>query len=114
MKRWLYALPLVVLAALGLLFGLYALNRDPQVQPDALVGKPMPALTLASLGQSHDDASHWLPFVGVEDIAATVAQARELGGSVLVEPTDIPAMGAFAILQDPQGVVIAAFSGNCT
>jgi cytochrome c biogenesis protein CcmG/thiol:disulfide interchange protein DsbE len=53
MTRWLALLPLVVLVALGALFGLYALHRNPQVQPQALVGKPMPALTLASL----DDGS---------------------------------------------------------
>ncbi len=50
MSRWLAALPLIVLAALGLLFGVYALNRNPQVQPRALVGKAMPAVSLASLG----------------------------------------------------------------
>lgn len=49
MTRWLYALPLVVLVGLGALFGLYALHHDPQVQPQALVGKPMPDLTLPSL-----------------------------------------------------------------
>lgn len=49
MKRWLAFLPLVVLAALGALFGLYALHRNPQVQPQALVGKPMPGVTLPSL-----------------------------------------------------------------
>ena len=49
MSRWLSLLPLVVLVALGALFGLYALNRNPQVQPQALVGKPMPELTLPSL-----------------------------------------------------------------
>ena len=49
MSRWLALLPLVVLLALGVLFAVYALNRDPQVQPDALVGKPMPNLTLPAL-----------------------------------------------------------------
>ena len=49
MSRWLAALPLVVLVALGLLFGLYALNRNPEVQPDALVGQPVPDLVLPSL-----------------------------------------------------------------
>jgi cytochrome c biogenesis protein CcmG/thiol:disulfide interchange protein DsbE len=49
MSRWLSLLPLVVLVALGALFGLYALNRNPQVQPQALVGKPMPDLALPSL-----------------------------------------------------------------
>jgi cytochrome c biogenesis protein CcmG/thiol:disulfide interchange protein DsbE len=49
MSRWLALLPLIAIVALGALFGLYALHRNPQVQPQALVGKPMPALTLASL-----------------------------------------------------------------
>ncbi|MFN3521011.1 MAG: DsbE family thiol:disulfide interchange protein [Phenylobacterium sp.] len=49
MSRWLALLPLGVLVALGLLFGLYALNRNPQVQPEALVGKPVPDLSLPAL-----------------------------------------------------------------
>ncbi|CAN7500486.1 DsbE family thiol:disulfide interchange protein [Phenylobacterium sp. LjRoot225] len=49
MSRWLSLAPLVVLAALAALFGLYALNHDPQVQPRALVGRPMPDLTLPAL-----------------------------------------------------------------
>ncbi|WP_374573890.1 DsbE family thiol:disulfide interchange protein [Phenylobacterium sp.] len=49
MSRWLAIVPLGVLVALGLLFGLYALHRNPQVQPQALVGKPLPDLSLPSL-----------------------------------------------------------------
>lgn len=49
MSRWVAALPLVVLAALAVLFAGYALHRNPQVQPQALVGKPMPDLTLPDL-----------------------------------------------------------------
>jgi cytochrome c biogenesis protein CcmG/thiol:disulfide interchange protein DsbE len=49
MSRWLAILPLVAILALGALFGLYALHRNPQVQPQALVGKAMPELTLPSL-----------------------------------------------------------------
>lgn len=49
MKRWLAFSPLIVLAALAVLFAGYALKRDPRVQPQALVGKPMPAMTLPDL-----------------------------------------------------------------
>ena len=49
MSRWLAALPLIVMLALGALFGLYALHRSPHVEPQALVGKPMPDLTLPDL-----------------------------------------------------------------
>ena len=49
MKRWLAFLPLAALAALALLFIGFSLKRNPQVQPDAMVGKPMPALSLPDL-----------------------------------------------------------------
>jgi cytochrome c biogenesis protein CcmG/thiol:disulfide interchange protein DsbE len=51
MTRWLAILPLVALLALGGLFYFYALRRDPQVQPQALVGRQMPDLTLPSLAE---------------------------------------------------------------
>ena len=62
MSRWLALLPLIAIVALGALFGLYALNRNPQVQPQALVGKAMPDLTLPSL----EDAAP----VRLRDVAA--------------------------------------------
>lgn len=49
MRRWLAAAPLLVLALLGLLFAGYALHRNPQIQPHAMVGKPAPDLTLPDL-----------------------------------------------------------------
>ena len=51
MNRWLAALPLVALAALAVLFGAYALNRDPEYQPQALVGKQVPNLSLPTLAE---------------------------------------------------------------
>ncbi|WP_369061391.1 DsbE family thiol:disulfide interchange protein [Caulobacter sp. 73W] len=49
MRRWLAFAPIAVLLALGVLFAGYALKRDPQVQPKALVGKPVPAVALPDL-----------------------------------------------------------------
>ncbi|MCK5908778.1 MAG: DsbE family thiol:disulfide interchange protein, partial [Caulobacter sp.] len=49
MKRWLAFVPLLILLALAGLFAGYALKRDPRVQPQALVGKPAPALSLPEL-----------------------------------------------------------------
>ncbi|MDR6626569.1 DsbE family thiol:disulfide interchange protein [Caulobacter segnis] len=49
MKRWLAFVPLLVLLALAGLFAGYALKRDPRVQPQALVGKPAPTLSLPEL-----------------------------------------------------------------
>jgi predicted enzyme related to lactoylglutathione lyase len=52
---------------------------------------------------------HWLAYVTVPDVDATAARAQEKGGKVMVPPTDIPTVGRFAVLADPQGAVIAAY-----
>lgn len=53
MKRWVAAVPLLVLAAGVALFGLYALNRPTaRVTPDAMVGRPLPAIAVAGLDGS--------------------------------------------------------------
>ena len=49
MRRWIAFAPLAVLAALALLFVGSSLRRDPHYVPAALVGKPMPADSLAPL-----------------------------------------------------------------
>jgi predicted enzyme related to lactoylglutathione lyase len=46
---------------------------------------------------------HWQPYVAVDDPDGTAAKARELGGSVLMEPMDVPKVGRLAVLSDPQG-----------
>lgn len=55
---------------------------------------------------------NWLGYVAVEDADATVARAKELGGSVFVPPTDIPNVGRFAVLADPTGAVFALIRGT--
>ncbi len=50
---------------------------------------------------------HWLAYVAVEDVDATVAKATELGGRTYVEPTDIPNVGRFSVVADPQGAAFA-------
>ncbi|HEY6827077.1 MAG TPA: VOC family protein [Gemmatimonadaceae bacterium] len=49
----------------------------------------------------------WLAYVEVPDVDDTIALAEKLGGKVLVPVQDIPDVGRFAVLQDPQGGVFA-------
>jgi len=60
---------------------------------------------IAGLMTLPDDSlpPHWQPYVAVEDPDATTAKAKELGGSTLVEPTDVPKVGRVGVLRDPQG-----------
>ncbi len=54
-----------------------------------------------------DVPPNWKVFVTVDDVDTTVMKAAELGAKVLVEPTDIPKVGRFCIIKDPQGAVIS-------
>ncbi len=49
MRRILPLIPVVVILALGILFATYGLHHDPQVQPNALIGKPLPSGALPPL-----------------------------------------------------------------
>ena len=53
----------------------------------------------------------WAVYFEVEDTDATAAKARELGATILEEPTDIPP-GRFSIIQDPQGAVFGIIKSN--
>lgn len=55
---------------------------------------------------------HRPAYVPTPDTKATVARATELGAAVLVQPTEIPGAGEFAVLQDPQGAVFAVYAGS--
>lgn len=55
---------------------------------------------------------HWLAYVAVPDINATVESARELGGRVLKDRTDLPNGGSYAVLVDPQGAEFAVYQSG--
>jgi predicted enzyme related to lactoylglutathione lyase len=54
---------------------------------------------------------HWMNYVAVADTDATAAKAKQLGGTVSVEPTDI-LPGRFAIINDPQGATLSIITIN--
>ncbi len=47
--------------------------------------------------------SHWTHYVHVDNVEETIANAKNLGGSVIVDSTTIPDMVTFAVLSDPAG-----------
>lgn len=54
--------------------------------------------------------AHWLVYVGTPNVDATVTQAQGLGARVCKAATDIPNVGRFAVLADPQGATFAVFT----
>ncbi len=50
---------------------------------------------------------NWGAYVAVDDVDASARQAEELGGKILLEPRDIPHVGRFCVISDPQGAVLS-------
>jgi predicted enzyme related to lactoylglutathione lyase len=46
----------------------------------------------------------WAPYIGVDDLDATLVRARELGGEVVLEPSPDLYDGLVAVVVDPTGV----------
>ncbi len=57
-----------------------------------------------------DVPPHWIVYFAVDDCDAGAARARSLGADIRVPPTDIPTVGRFSLMQDPQGAVFAIIS----
>jgi hypothetical protein len=52
----------------------------------------------------------WSIYVTVDNVDSTAKQVEELGGKILRPPSDIPNVGRFCVLSDPQGAVINAIT----
>jgi len=55
---------------------------------------------------------NWLPYIAVADCDASAARVPGLGGTVVVAPTDIPEVGRFAVITDPQGAALGVIRFN--
>ena len=58
------------------------------ITPDMAAGGAMPG---------------WLGYVGVDDVDKMAASIADGGGTILMEPQNIPDVGRFAMVADPQG-----------
>ena len=81
----------------------YTLFLDGSRQAAGLMALPEDAKAMGA-------PPSWLSYIGTPDVDKTARQAASLGGKVLRPPTDIPTVGRFAVLQDPQGAAFAAFT----
>jgi predicted enzyme related to lactoylglutathione lyase len=52
----------------------------------------------------------WMGYIGVDDVDAWAARLQAAGGTVHRPGTDIPGVGRFAVVGDPQGVGFMLFS----
>jgi len=52
---------------------------------------------------------NWMAYVEADDVDATVAKARSLGATVMAGPDDIPNVGRYAVVTDPQGAAFGVY-----
>lgn len=72
-------------------------------------GQPGMGYRLWSIG---DGDVGGLGYVGVDDVEAAVEKLTAAGGAVHMRPTDIPGVGRFAFVADPQGVLFYVMRGD--
>jgi predicted enzyme related to lactoylglutathione lyase len=53
---------------------------------------------------------HWMAYIGAPDVDRTFEEALGLGARAHLEPADIPNVGRFAVLSDPQGATFALYA----
>jgi len=94
----------------------------PRVVPWRTQPSSMPGYTLWMAGQTQiggltalpqdvgGPPPHWLIYVGTPSVDASCLQAQGLGAKVVKPPADIPNVGRFAVLSDPQGATFALFT----
>lgn len=66
-----------------------------------------PVAGMMAMSDPADAPPNWLPYFGVAECDDRAREAGVAGGRVFVSPTDIPGVGRFAVLGDPQGAVFA-------
>ena len=54
--------------------------------------------------------SHWIAYIGTPDVDEVAAANQAAGGRTYVPPKDIPNVGRFTVLADPQGATVAFFT----
>jgi predicted enzyme related to lactoylglutathione lyase len=76
----------------------------------ASAGRQMAGLmTLPEEARKMGAPPHWLTYIGTPNVDETARLATSLGATILTAPEDIPTVGRYAVLQDPQGAVFSIF-----
>jgi uncharacterized protein len=55
----------------------------------------------------------WGAYVTVNNVDELIPRVEKLGGKICVPPMDIPDLGRFVVIQDPQGAVVSLINYTC-
>lgn len=89
--------------------GTYTLFKRPGVKDQKGQEKNAAGLMKSPPGVPH---SFWMTYVRVPDCNAAADKAKRLGATITTPPMDIPNVGRFATMMDPQHAGIAIITPN--
>lgn len=72
-----------------------------------IAGKPVAGMIEMTEEWPADIPAHWMIYFAVSHCDDSAKKAQQLGGEVCVPPTDIPEVGRFSVITDPQGAVFS-------
>lgn len=72
----------------------------------AKIGNQEVAGLMATTPECAEMPPMWGGYITVEDVDASAKKCESLGGKILVEARDIPNVGHFCVMTDPQGAMI--------
>ena len=70
-------------------------------------GQPFAGMLEMTSDWPEDIPAHWMIYFSVESCDTAVNKVASLGGQVCVPATDIPDVGRFSVICDPQGAVFS-------
>lgn len=80
------------------------------------VGDPVPENSVGGMMEIKKEwgpiPPHWMVYFMVDDCDAVVNKAISLGATIIKPPDDIPEVGRFAVIQDPQGGMFSVIRLN--
>ena len=58
------------------------------------------------------DPDNWLPYILVDDVAASTQKAKSLGAIIAKDVTEVPGMGWFSVIIDPTGAAFGLWQSK--
>jgi len=82
----------------GPLFGLYTIFQRN--------GRDIAGMMNPTIDYTRNMGARWNAYIAVDDIDASAARAKELGGTLIAGPDGIPGVGQVCLLADSTGVLV--------
>lgn len=64
-------------------------------------------MTAEMCGGNEPPPPHLMNYISVDNVDETASKAFDLGGTIIMPPSDIPNVGRFAVVQDPTGATFS-------